>query len=228
MLRFPARVDSTIKWIQGPSVLDIGCTGHVLDTSSPHWLHGRLRKEFPLVIGIDTSAENVALLRKDGYEHVFLQSAESFQLDQQFDTIVAGELIEHLSNPGLFLTRSRDHLKPGGRIVLTTPNPFSLLFVSYALLKYPKTCENLQHTCWFCPQTIKELVERCGLKIDHFELFDDYPAGSSSWRFRLFVLLRSSVGFLLPNVLAKNRMLLVLSAAEDAALRVQCSSDPGV
>lgn len=219
MPQFPARVDITLKWIKGPSILDVGCTGHVLDTSSPHWLHGRLRKQFPFVIGIDTSSENVALLKQEGYEEVYVQSAESFELDRQFDTIVAGELIEHLANPGLFLTRSLNHLRPGGRIVLTTPNPFSLLFISYALFKYPKTCENLQHTCWFCPQTIKELAGRCGFKIEHFELFDDYPPGSPSWRYRVFVGLRSCFGFALPRLFAKNRMLLVLVPTDESQMK---------
>jgi SAM-dependent methyltransferase len=179
---------------------------------SPQWLHGRLREKFPSVSGIDISEENVAILRANGFDNIYVQSAESFQIAEKFDTIVAGEVIEHLANPGLFLRRACAHLKPGGRLVLTTPNAFSLLFISYALFKYPKTCENLQHTCWFCPQTMKELVGRYGFKIEHFELFDDYSPDSSSWRYRLFVSLRLYFGFVLPKLLAKSGMLVVLSA----------------
>lgn len=207
---FPSRTDTTLEWVRGPSVLDVGCTGHVVEIDSPLWLHKRLREGFPSVTGIDISAENVDLLRRHGFGDVHVQSAESFELDKKFDTIVAGELIEHLANPGLFLRQAREHLKPGGRLVLTTPNPFSLLFISYALSRFPKTCPNLQHTCWFCPQTITELVGRYRFRIEHLELFDDYPAANASWRYRLFVALRRCFGVVLPKTLAKNRMLLVL------------------
>lgn len=214
---FPSRTDTTLEWVRGPKVLDVGCTGHVVEIDSPVWLHRRLREVFPSVAGIDISTENVNLLRKHGFRDVHVQSAESFELGEKFDTIVAGELIEHLANPGLFLRQARAHLKPGGRLVLTTPNPFSLLFISYALSRFPKTCENLQHTCWFCPQTIKELVGRYQLRIEHFELFDDYPPVSSSWRYRLFVGVRQCFGSVLPNLLARNRMLLVLVPEGDGS-----------
>ena len=207
---FRLRTETMLDWVKGPEVLDVGCTGHFVEIGAPNWLHGRLRQKFPSVSGIDISEENAALLRRNGFDKIYVQSAEKFELSDRFDTIVAGELIEHLANPGLFLRQARAHLKPGGRLVLTTPNAFSLLFISYALFKYPKTCENLQHTCWFCPQTMKELVDRCGFKIEHFELFDDYPPDNPSWRYRLFVALRGFLGFLLPKLLAKNRMLLVL------------------
>ena len=208
---FPLRTEKMLDWVNGPDVLDVGCTGHFVNIGSPQWLHGRLREKFASVSGIDISEENAAILRAHGFDRIFVQSAETFELSDRFDTIVAGELIEHLANPGLFLRQSRAHLKPGGKVVLTTPNAFSLLYISYALFKYPKTCENLQHTCWFCPQTMKELVERCGFKIEHFELFDDYTPDSDSVRYRLFVALRTWFGFLLPKLLAKNGMLLVLS-----------------
>lgn len=39
-----------------------------------------------------------------------------------FELIIAGELIEHLNNPGLFLERAKFHLVENGRILITTPN----------------------------------------------------------------------------------------------------------
>jgi len=212
----PLRTDVILRWVKGPSVLDVGCTGHAVDIGSPSWLHGRLREQFPSVVGLDISAENVDALRRHGFTNLHVQSAESFELGEKFDTIAAGELIEHLANPGLFLQQARTHLKPDGKIVLTTPNPFSLFDIMYALLKFPKTCQNPQHTCWFCPQTMRELVGRSGLKIEHFELIDDYGQDSPSRRYRAFVKLRRGLGFLLPRLLAKNAMLFVLASADNS------------
>lgn len=39
-----------------------------------------------------------------------------------YDMIVSCEGIEHIANPGLFLKSVREHLKPGGTAVVTTPN----------------------------------------------------------------------------------------------------------
>jgi 2-polyprenyl-3-methyl-5-hydroxy-6-metoxy-1,4-benzoquinol methylase len=136
------RTDVILNWVKGPSVLDVGCTGHAVGIGSRRWLHGRLREQFPSVAGIDISTENIAVLNRQGFGNLYVQSAESFELTERFDTIVAGELIEHLANPGLFLRQARTHLKSTGRLVLTTPNPFSLADITYALFKYPKTCQN--------------------------------------------------------------------------------------
>ena len=49
--------------------------------------------------------------------------AEHFALDRQFDTIVAGDLIEHLGNVEGFLKSVMGCLAPGGKLVIQTPNP---------------------------------------------------------------------------------------------------------
>ena len=211
---FPLRTDTILKWVKGPSVLDVGCTGHEVELGSPRWLHGRLRERFPTVVGIDISEENIAALHRQGFGNVYVQSAETFELGQTFDTIVAGEMIEHLSNPGLFLEHARAHLKPAGRLVLTTPHPFCLLDITYALLKFPKTCQNRQHTCWFCPQTMKELAQRSQLKIEHFELIFDYSSDSPSRPYQAFIRLTRGFGFFLPRLFARNAMLFVLASDE--------------
>ena len=149
------REETILKNIVGPAILHIGCAGHQVAPESPYWLHEQLHKHFPDLYGIDISQENLNRMGQLGYRNIFRQSAESFQFDFKFDTIIAGELIEHLSNPGLLLNQSRLNLKPGGRLIITTPNPFSLLNNWYALLKFPRTCQNPEHTTWFCIETLR-------------------------------------------------------------------------
>ncbi len=205
-----SRVDEVLRWVQGPKILDIGCTGHKLEVGSKEWVFGRLTKGFPNVIGIDISEENISKLKSLGFSNVYVQDAQSFQFEEKFSTIVAGELIEHLSNPGLFIQNSINHLAGGGRLIITTPNPFSLLNSFYAYFKYPKTCQNDEHTCWFCPQTISTLVSRYGLNIVYFDLVSDYRNDDESIKYRLFIHLIRLFGFVLPKRLKCNSMLLVL------------------
>jgi SAM-dependent methyltransferase len=196
--------------VVGPNVLDVGCAGHIPKPGSPYWLHGRLRERFPSTTGIDLNAENIGYLREAGYENVFVASAEDFSLETRFDTIVAGELIEHLSNPGLFFERSRAHLKKGGQLVVSTPYTFALLNIVYAFLKYPRTCQNDEHSVWFCPRTLIGLASRYGFRVKQWELIEDYEFDNPSVAYRFFARVITTVGRLfLPARLRKNAMLFV-------------------
>ncbi len=208
------RTDNILKYIQGPKVLDIGCTGHVVKFGSPDWLHGRLREQFEDVSGVDISESNLQLLKDHGYTNLHLASAEDFDLPDRYNTIVAGELIEHLANPGLFLQTAKRHLAPGGKIIISTPYVFSLLYGFYAFSKYPKTCQNEEHTVWFCLQTMKSLTERVGLKIEHFELVEDYDPHDPSGTYRTFVNTIRFFRPIIPARLRKNDMLFVLTPQE--------------
>lgn len=207
------RTEAIIEWVKGPRILDIGCTGHDLGIDQRYWLHGQLRHRFPEVVGIDISEENVARLRAEGFSELHVQSAEEFSLAERFDTVVAGELIEHLANPGLFLDRARQHLVEGGRLVLSTPYPFSLHYMLYAFYKYPRTCQNPEHTCWFCPGTLTALAARHGFQVRHFQLIEDYYPFTSSLPYRALVRFVRLCRPVLPDRLSRNTMLFVLEPA---------------
>lgn len=194
-------------------MLDVGCTSHEVDLDSPRWVHGRLRKKFEHIEGLDINRENVELLRSRGFDRIHVQSAEDFELESKFDTIVAGELIEHLSNPGRFLSRCYEHLGDGGRVVLTTPNVFGLSFSLYALVNQPMTCQNPEHTVWFCRQTLAELARREGFEVRELELFADYDLTAGSWLYRAYGRVHRALGFLLPELLRSTTMLFVLEKA---------------
>lgn len=205
------RSERILGLVVGPDVLDVGCSDHQLRSNSNYWLHGILRKQFPSVVGIDLNEDIINMMRELGDDNVFFASAETFQLGRKFNTIVAGEIIEHLSNPGLFLENCRSHLKKEGRLVLSTPYPFSLLNTLYAFMKFPKTCQNNEHTMWYCPRTLTELASRYGFAISSWELIEDYELENQSFKYKVFARIMMSLGrILLPGRLRKNDMLFVL------------------
>jgi len=213
------RVDHILKWIVGSNVLDVGCAGHIPKPGSPYWLHGRLRERFPAVTGIDLNTENIQRLRELGFENIHVASAEDFSLAAKFDTIIAGELIEHLSNPGLFFERCRAHLNDNGRLVVTTPYAYALLYMLYAFMKYPQTCQNDEHVVWFCPATLSALAQRYGFQIQHWELIEDYEFDNSSALYLFFARFITTIGrFLLPKRLRHNDMLFVFGIKSAPAL----------
>ena len=203
------RTDDILKLVTGPDVLDIGCSGHIVRPNRPDWLHGRLRQQYR-VTGIDISESNIALMRSLGFDDIHVQSADTFELGKQYNTIVAGEVIEHLSNPGQFLARARKHLLPGGRLVLSTPYGFSLMYSVYAVNHFPRTCENAEHTCWFCPSTLKELAKREGFEVESWRLIDDYDPSVTSRKYRFYWKIIRTIGRLLPDKITKTTMLVAL------------------
>lgn len=135
------------------SVLDLGCASRY---GRPDWLHGLLEQDFSDVVGIDIDEGTVDQLQAGGHD-VRLGDARDFDLGRTFDTVFAGELIEHLDDFRGFLTSIRRHLGPGGRLVLTTPNAFYVGNFVYRFGGHGQV--HPQHTCWFCEDTLRRVLQ---------------------------------------------------------------------
>lgn len=125
-------------------------------------LFRRIAQANPNVVGVDIDAEGIEVLKEQGYD-VHCADVETMDLGRQFDTIVAGELIEHLENPGLCLRNIRRHLKPEGQLVLTTPNPFYKA-QSWKIWRYGRPSVHEDHMNWQDPATLMQLLMRTGFE----------------------------------------------------------------
>ncbi len=100
----------------GAKLLDAGC-------GAGGFLH-RARAAGFAVSGLDFNAERVAAQRGRGFE-VFLGGLPEFALSaapESFDAITLFELIEHLDAPAAWLDAAKVLLKPGGLLIVGTPN----------------------------------------------------------------------------------------------------------
>ena len=86
--------------------------------------------------------------------------------------IICGETLEHLSNPGWFLTRLRRQYA-GVPVVVTVPNAFSAVAVKQMAAGVENV--NVDHVCWYSWRTLKTLVERAGYAIDEFVWYHGDP-----------------------------------------------------
>ncbi|HVM18864.1 MAG TPA: methyltransferase domain-containing protein [Egibacteraceae bacterium] len=155
----------------GKRVLHLGCVDHPMHVErlqTGTWLHGRLTEVASEVVGLDIAEESVAAARElSGLDNMRVGDAE--QLPDQaaelgsFDVVVAGEIIEHLNNPGLFLAGVRSVLNPGGLLLLTTVNAFCLR----RLLRIPLGIESVHpdHVAYYSHATLRVLFERFGYEV---------------------------------------------------------------
>ena len=212
-----ARVAAVLAEVRGHRVLNVGCAGHARpDTPErrARWLHGALVARGYSVLGVDVDERQLDWMRDEGHEVLALDAQRLDELRESFDTVVAGELIEHLENPGLFLEACRRRLAEGGRLVLTTPNAFGPLYwLTYA--SSGGRAANPEHTCWFDGQTLAQLLRRAGYRVERIQHVDDLRTDTaSSAGYRAFAAAWGAARRALP---ARFRHTLVVTAAPDRA-----------
>ena len=141
---------------------------------SKYWVHKALKAKAKNLLGLDLSEDGVNYLRTKGF-NVEFGDAQDFSLGQSFDVIVAGELIEHLEDFSGFFSCCKAHLRENGKLLISTPNPWYWKNIIMAVL-HNEIRVNPEHTCWFCPSTLRSLARRHGFDIKEIEFGSRYLA----------------------------------------------------
>lgn len=153
------RFEQIKKFFVGKDILDIGCA---VGYKKEDWMHKNMRSIAKSIQGLDLDKESVDEIRAMGYD-VEEGNAQDFNVNKKFNLLHAGELIEHLDNPGGFLESAKRHLSVDGMLIMTTPNALRINNFIYAVTGGLKV--NAEHTCWYCDSTITTLLERKGFEV---------------------------------------------------------------
>lgn len=175
------RVEYLLSKCAGKKVLHLGCTNWPYTEQSINdgsLLHAAIAKQSSELFGIDGDSEGLAVLREHGYTDLFLGDLERLdecEIDETFDVVVAGEMIEHLNNPGLFLQGVKRFLRPDSDLLLTTINAYGAhRFLVYGLRGMGGTREPVHpdHVSYYSYSTISLLLRRNGFAVSEFLFYD--------------------------------------------------------
>jgi len=139
-----------LKHTKDKEVLDIGSVGQ----SQKYQLWNNIKRVSKSLTGIDTE--------KSSDKDIVMGNMETYKFKRKFDTIIVGDVLEHVENQGLFLKNIKTHLKKGGEVIITTPNA-----KWFTVILKP----NPTHTLWHDKHTLKYILNSCGLRIIHFQFY---------------------------------------------------------
>lgn len=101
------------RGMAGGRLLEIGCAyGFFLEEAAA---------AFAETVGTDFSPE-IALRAKGRADRVLVGGLEALDPGERFDLVASIHVIEHVYDPVAFVARAREHLAPGGWLVLATPD----------------------------------------------------------------------------------------------------------
>ncbi len=175
------RLDEISKYCRGKKVLHLGCadspyTQTAIEAGS--LLHFELEKIAGELYGFDFDDASLNILRERGSTNLYvadLEHLENTELDETFDVIVAGEMIEHLNNPGLFLDGIKRFMDGNTRLLVTTINAYcGMRFFRYGLTKRYGRNEPVHpdHVAYYSYSTLSLLLNRHGLAVERFMFCD--------------------------------------------------------
>lgn len=175
------KIDFIKNKCKGKSVLDLGCVRHdaIFSMNDPNWLHRHLHGVAESIVGVDYLENEVLKLNQlSGFSIIVGDVTKPLPIDNTFDVIVAGDLIEHLANFEGFFENIDRLMKPDGCLILTTPNPFYRDGFFYTFFKND-VLVNPEHTCWIDQKCLSHLTQLFSFKITEF-----YWIKNSQWALR--------------------------------------------
>lgn len=178
---------------RGKKVLDIGCcaNGEFAGRGGSNFLHKEIATVASEIVGVDNDQELVSALSGQGFNVIWGDAENLGAIGMSgFDVIVAGEIIEHLANPGLFMEGAYSLLSPGGYFLVTVPNAWSFTRLKQLRKGIDDTLwTHDQHTCWYSKATIQALLKRYGFEIEETGFCTMYRSNQVMKRFRDWIRL---------------------------------------
>lgn len=153
-------------------ILDVGC-----------W-HGALGKRLLgqvqcIVDGVDINTDALDVAKENGYRKTFVvnlnNAGDIEKIDDRYDYIVFGDVLEHTVDPDIVLESSLKYLKPNGRVLVSLPNIGFLLYrLTHLLGRWNYQNSGIMdktHLRFFTLKTMCDLFDSHDLVVSEFNGF---------------------------------------------------------
>jgi len=162
-------------------------------------LHKKLMAVSKDVIGIDIDEKGIKIAEKAGFKNIYYGDVENlnktyFDFKYDFDVIIAGEIIEHLSNPGRFLEGIKQFLGKS-EMIITTPNALNLHHFIFALIGIEYI--HPDHVQIYSYHTLRRLLENHNFKVKnvYYYILSERERTLSNIIFKIFPKLATGLIF---------------------------------
>lgn len=122
-----------------------------------------------MVIGIDINEHAIEWGKKyfSSPKNIFIKAdlLSNFSVDlplQQFDVVTCFETIEHLKDDFIFLEKISRLLKPGGTLIISSPNEEVIPYEKNPFFQNGKNPHHVRH---YTPYQLKQLLQNCGFYV---------------------------------------------------------------
>jgi len=155
------RLSAILGTLRGKRVVDVGCGlgGFLLS----------MKAEGAEAFGVEISREARDFARHYLGLSVYENFSECLAQTGPVDAIVLNDLVEHLVSPADFLGIAVKALRPGGVIVIWTPNGGAAGMDLASAREWVGFRVDLEHLQYLSPRTIFLLAARLGLAVEHLE-----------------------------------------------------------
>ena len=179
--RVVQRVEFIKSICAGKKVLHLGCTNYPYTEDAIEndmLLHLQLAESTRTLVGFDFDQKGLDILSNAGVDSLYradLENLDEVPINETFDVIIGGEMIEHLSNPGRFLTGIQRFMDANTQLVITTINAYcAMRFLIYGLRGKGGRNEPVHpdHVAYYSYATLNLMLERTGLGVKEFLFYD--------------------------------------------------------
>lgn len=159
------RTRRVLPYLSG-SVLDIGCGYNPLVQYLGPGIH---------YVGLEREGHIINWLKNKFPGVPFIQcdlNHQGIPVEEQFDQIVMMAVIEHLDYPQKTLAQLTHYIRPGGKLIMTTPSPMGNWLHHYgAKLNLFSRVAAEEHNLILYGSQIKAVLEEAKLTLVHYERF---------------------------------------------------------
>lgn len=142
--------------IKDRNILEVGCGSGILLKE--------LRQKHAAVTGVEPGAYE----RCEGTEgiNIVRDFFPSPAIEGKFDVIVHFAIMEHIDDPVDFLVQQKNHLNPGGKIIISVPNCEPFLEAGDISIFIH------EHLSYFTREGVKNVINNAGLYVQHIHIFE--------------------------------------------------------